>query len=259
MLTGLPVLLYHRVGPRDGSAMDKYTVSPERFREQLALIVQGGWEVVGLDEALLAARGTARRRVVITFDDGFASNREHAWPVLAERGLPSTTFVVTSLLGSVNTWDDASMPRYPLLDLADLRSAHGSMSFQSHAATHACLTELGERALDREIFSSKSQLEDLVGRPVTSFAYPFGAWNSHVRDAVCRAGYRLACSCRQGRNNGATDRYLLRRAEIREEDRGLRFLLKLRTGTSFETPAPLMPRIRNRVHRYLRKRETVGP
>jgi peptidoglycan/xylan/chitin deacetylase (PgdA/CDA1 family) len=231
MFSGVPILLYHRVGLHDGSAMDAYTVSPQRFREQAQALVAGCWNTVHLDE--LERPAVTAKRVAITFDDGFLSNREHAWPVLAELGLRSTTFVVTTLLGRDNAWDGAHMPRYPLLNEDDLRAADAAlMRFESHSASHASLPQLGEQALIRELVESRLSLEALLGRRVESFAYPFGSWSPRVRDSVQRAGYRRACSCRIGRNNARTDPLLLRRIEIGEADHGWRLQLKLRTGVS---------------------------
>lgn len=249
MLRGVPILLYHRVGPRDGTAMDDYTVSPARFGAQMRFLARAGWEAVVLDE-VLRRRASPARRVAITFDDGFASNREHAWPVLRELGLPATTFVVTGLVGGTNAWDDDSMPRYPLLAQADLRAADPRlMRFESHGATHASLSGAGEAELAREVAQSKSALEALLGRPVSFFAYPFGAWSPAVRQAVRGAGYRAACSCLSGRNGPRADPWLLRRVEIREEDVGARLRWKLATGLACGA-APLVDRLRGLARRW---------
>lgn len=236
MFTGIPILLYHRVGLRDGTRMDRYTVSPERFVAQMEHLARQSWQVVPLEEVLDRGSRTQRaRRVAVTFDDGFASNREYAWPVLARHGFPTTTFVVSDKIGSVNTWDDAEMPRYPLLTDADIEAADPQLlAFQSHGATHAALTLLDDTALELEVQGSKARLEALTGRPITFFAYPFGSLSARVHQAARAAGYRAACSCRSGRNNSHTDRFLLRRVEILDGDIGWRLRVKLSTGFNFE-------------------------
>lgn len=215
--------------------MDRYTVSPERFRAQMVRLADRGWRVVPLEGLLERANFPRSRHAVITFDDGFASNREHAWPVLAMHGFPATTFLVSDRLGGTNAWDGADMPRYPLLGETDLRKADPRlMAFQSHGASHAQLTMIGDSALERELRESRARLADLTGRPPEVFAYPFGSYSARVREAVRAAGYRAACSCRGGRNSARTDRYLLRRVEILDADIGWRFALKLRSGINFE-------------------------
>lgn len=235
MIAGTPILLYHRVGPRDGSRMDRYTVSPERFLTQMAFLANDGWNVVALEDLLDQGKcPRGGKYLVITFDDGFASNRAHAWPLLARFGFRAATFIVTDQIGGTNVWDDAGMPRYPLLTRADLLAADSAlMTFQSHGATHASLPGLDAPNLAREIRESKTTLEALTKRPVKFFAYAFGSWTVRDLNAVRAAGYLAACSCRSGRNGPRTDPYLLRRVEIREEDLGWRLRVKLSTGVNF--------------------------
>jgi peptidoglycan/xylan/chitin deacetylase (PgdA/CDA1 family) len=236
MSEATPILLFHRVGPPDGSAMDRYTVSPARFALQMAQLAAEGWRGVALEDFLDSDMPPAAgRQVAVTFDDGFASNRKHAWPVLAQHRFRATTFLVAGEIGGVNSWDGAAMPRFPLLGAADLREADpGTMSFQSHGATHRPLPSMGAADLEREIRDSRIRLEAAIGRPVNVFAYPFGAWDRRVRDAVAGAGYRAACSCESGRNGPRDDPFLLRRVEILEEDLGWRLRLKLLTGRHLE-------------------------
>jgi peptidoglycan/xylan/chitin deacetylase (PgdA/CDA1 family) len=229
----LTVLLYHRVGPLDGSPMDAYTVSPGRFAAQMNWLRDHGWQVVDLEQAV--RDGLAKipeRSVALTFDDGFASNRRHAWPVLSDLRLPSTTFLVAERIGEVNTWDDARQGRFPLLSAKDLAEADTPlMSFHSHGATHADLPSLegDPAALEREVASSRARLADMlpVGR---LFSYAWGSWSPGVRQAVRDAGYLAACSCIGGTNGPETDPLLLRRVEVSDDDTGWRLAFKVSTG-----------------------------
>lgn len=231
-MAAIPILLYHRVGPLDGSAMDRYTASPESFAEQMDRLAAQGWRGIALDDLFDGEPWSSKRnQVVITFDDGFASNRDHAWPVLANHGFRSTTFVVTREIGGTNSWDNAGMPRYPLLSAQDIRAAAPAlMTFQSHGATHASLPEMDDPGVEKELRESRSVLEDLVGKPVAFFAYPFGSLDSRLPRLLRKAGYRAACSVRTGRNTPRTDPFLLRRVEILEGELGWRLRLKLVLG-----------------------------
>jgi peptidoglycan/xylan/chitin deacetylase (PgdA/CDA1 family) len=232
----MPILLYHRVGPPDGSAMDRYTVSPERFAVQMAQLAAEGWRGISLEEFLDPDHSVKDRAAVITFDDGFASNREHAWPVLAQHRFHATTFLVAGEINGTNSWDEAAVPRYPLLSAADVRSTdHSIMTFQCHGATHCSLVDAGFERREFEIRTSRASLASVIGRPVDLFSYPFGAWNRTVRDAVALAGYRAACTCESGRNTPSDDPFSLRRVEILEADIGWRLTAKLRTGRQLDT------------------------
>jgi peptidoglycan/xylan/chitin deacetylase (PgdA/CDA1 family) len=228
-----PILLYHRVGPRDGSSMDRYTVSPQSFAAQMTWLAERRWRPVPVRE--LVGRRIAAcppRALAITFDDGFASNREHAWPVLQSLGFPASTFVVTGRMGSFNDWDPPDRAHFPLLSADDLARADPTlMTFYSHSATHADLTFLTDDAnrLGHELEESRRALPPHRG-DLAIFAYPRGSWTWDLKLAVERAGYDASCSCMEGLNSASLDPYLLRRVAILEEDVGWRLELKLRTG-----------------------------
>ena len=231
-IRGIPILLYHRVGPLDGSPMDRYTVSPERFYEQMHSLIEAGFSTVPIETIVTCDPAQDLGRVVsMTFDDGFRSNIDYAWPVLEKMGLSCTTFIVSNQLGGTNAWDDDGMPRYPLLTRGDILAANNQlMTFHSHTANHFALPDLDAKAASRELTQSRAVLESLTGKPVDVLAYPFGAWNGLARKAAIKAGYKAACTCRRGLNRASTDRHLLRRVEILDSDRGLQFRFKLSTG-----------------------------
>lgn len=102
------VLMYHRVaeGGRDFRTL---CVSPARFEAQ-ARFLKANFPVVSLDrmlEDIGAGRGPGRDSIVITFDDGYRDNHDHAYPVLRKYGLPATVFLTTGHIGSgqVFWWD----------------------------------------------------------------------------------------------------------------------------------------------------------
>jgi peptidoglycan/xylan/chitin deacetylase (PgdA/CDA1 family) len=74
-------------------------------------------------------------------------------------------------------------------EIADLGHEIGS-----HTVTHANLTLLCDADLRDELSRSKSILEDVTGKPVTSLSFPFGQWNNRVWNAACSAGYTAATS-----------------------------------------------------------------
>jgi peptidoglycan/xylan/chitin deacetylase (PgdA/CDA1 family) len=233
VIFGTPILMYHRVGERDGSFMDDYTVSPGTFAAQMAAIKRHGWTPVELERVVAGRRGgIPRRSVAITFDDGFASNRQYAWPILEMHGFPSATFLVTGELGSRNNWDGPGRANYPLLSAEDLTAASPAlMRFHAHSATHSDLTALngGSESLDRELEGPLRVMAELpaAGR---MFAYPWGSWNWQVMQRVRNSGYLGACTCMEGLNSAVTNPFLLRRTEITEDDVGWRFRLKLFSG-----------------------------
>ena len=80
--------------------------------------------------------------------------------------------------------------RGSLLNAAELREMQANgMEIGSHTVNHVRLTEVDDMRLMQELTESKAALEDLLGSPVGSFAYPYGAWDARCAMAVKQAGY----------------------------------------------------------------------
>jgi peptidoglycan/xylan/chitin deacetylase (PgdA/CDA1 family) len=104
------------------------------------------------------------------------------------------------------TWDQ----------LREMESA--GIEIGSHTVTHPVLTRVTPDRLHRELTQSRSRLEDQLGHPVTSFCYPNGAYDRTVRDAVARAGYRLAVTSDDGLNDATIDPLAIRRIQNEEQN-----------------------------------------
>ena len=130
-----------------------------------------------------------RDDVRITFDDGNASDVEHALPALRERGLTATFFVVAGRLGEPGFLDARRRPRAR-------RRRHGA------SAPTACATAPGggstTRALEEELVDAKACSRSVVERPVTEAACPFGSYDRRVLRALRAAGYRRVYTSDRG-------------------------------------------------------------
>ena len=98
----------------------------------------------------------------------------------------------------------------------------------SHTVTHPVLTRVAPDRLRRELEQSRGRLEDMLGHPVTLFCYPNGAYDRTVRDAVARAGYRLAVTSDDGLNDATIDPLAIRR--IQNEEQNLTHFLQSTSG-----------------------------
>jgi peptidoglycan/xylan/chitin deacetylase (PgdA/CDA1 family) len=105
----------------------------------------------------------------------------------------------------------------------------------SHSRTHARLTEVDTERAEDEATASKAALEDMLGKEVRHFAYPYGLVNETVRTMVGQAGYRSACSTVPGFNRAGQDPYMLRRIDVFGTDHLWQFRQKLRFGMNEAT------------------------
>jgi peptidoglycan/xylan/chitin deacetylase (PgdA/CDA1 family) len=172
--------------------------------------------------------------VAVTFDDGFAEVRRHALPILERFAVPATLFAVSGYVGGLNEWmDRAAFPARRLLSAADLRDLQAAgMEIGSHTVSHRSMPELSFEEAAREARESKDMLEQIVGRTVRYFAYPYGRFNANTKEAVRAAGYQAACSTRSGFNSSLTDIFELRRIDVFGHDSLTHFQRKLAFGAN---------------------------
>ena len=227
-------LLYHHVGPLTAGMYPKMSIEPRQFERQVGWLKRRGYASILPSDWLTWHSGTAvlpEKPVMITFDDAYADIAEYALPVLKHYGFTATIFVVTERVGATNSWDTqngyASLPLMTKEQI--LRWSAEGFAFDAHGRTHRDLTKLDDAALANEIAGSASDLEELLGTPTTSFAYPYGAWNDLAR-SIAAKHFPIAFSCISGMNTLATDPHLLRRVLIPTRASLLDFALSVRTG-----------------------------
>jgi peptidoglycan/xylan/chitin deacetylase (PgdA/CDA1 family) len=229
---GVPILMYHQVAPhRDGSPLNRWRVPPNVFERQLDHLEALGYRGIALRE-LLDAPGAGEKRAVLTFDDGYDAIRTEALPLLRARGFSATVFAVSGRLGGRNDWD-RERPGEPLLSAGGLKELQAAgIEVGSHGATHRALTALDDAELAAETGGSRAALEEIVGVPVVSFCYPYGAADVRAVEAVRRAGYRAATVIRGGIAGGLESPLSLPRVVVRGTDTFLDFRLALTRGRS---------------------------
>lgn len=204
----IPVLAYHRVGiaPADAKHPDTY-VSPRAFALQLRLLKLLGYETVSPADYAKLRRGEPcrlpSRPILITFDDGSSTVYSEARPLLRRHGFSAVLFMVSSRMGRSAVWDgeaeDAAHRQLTAVELRALRAEGWTIG--SHSATHARMTALGSELRASELAASKAELEAALGAELDWFAYPYGSFDPALREAVARAGYRMAFATEDGDGN----------------------------------------------------------
>ena len=200
-------------------------VSAALFRQQLAELKAAGFQ----NGSLRDCSGPVKpRQIVLTFDDGYVKVLQHAIGALAQTQFNAIQFLPVNFLGKSNEWDVAlGETSEPIMDATQIRDwLAAGHDIGSHTLTHPFLTRLAPDQAREEIFASKKKLEDLFGRSIEHFCYPYGDWNSVVRDWVMEAGYRTASTTDFGVNTPETSSFALKRITARYPSRSLKALLK---------------------------------
>ena len=220
-------LMYHGVVARGGRPNTRFDVRAEAFSGQLDLLIRAGFETARVSDLFRGERG-GRRRVAITFDDGFRNNIEGAVRPLLERRMTASWYVVSDFVGGIAPWVDGDRRERELLTESELRAMIGAdFEIGSHTRRHLDLTKVAPEEIESEIAGSKRDLEDRLSASIRTFAYPYGRFNGGVREAVVAAGYAAACATRSGFVRAADDRYAMRRVTITGADTLSSFARKL--------------------------------
>ena len=201
----VPVIMYHRID--DGASVSKLSVSPESFKRHMSFLERHNYNVVKLEELpdLIRKGRIPYKTIAITFDDGYENNYTNAYPVLKDLSLPATIFINPALIGRGGflSWDE-------VVEMSE----SDVISIGSHTMSHAYLPDLPEQKLDTEIFDSKRAIESHIRKKVTSFSYPLGAFNDHIKNKVIKAGYKIAVATNPGKDYSRHDIFAMKRLRI---------------------------------------------
>lgn len=207
----LRVLLYHDIPP----------LQEAPFAAQLRWLSKS-WRFVSPDqflEMLLGDEPVKTDSLMLTFDDGFASNRKVAAEILNPMGIRALFFVVTEFV-QLSDGDDwrgfVARNIFPSLTPENVPAHWRNMSWSDlayllesghtiggHTATHARLSRIDRPSLHDEIVSSANTLERKLGVPIDHFAYTFGDLGSFSPDALAVARSRFRCVYTGLRGNNA--------------------------------------------------------
>ena len=200
------IFCYHRLV--DKVRYPGTEITPATFEQQMKMLKDRGITVISLQDLLAWKRGEKNippRCAVITFDDGWKSQYEVAWPLLKKLGYTFTMFIYTEGVaggtlggGQAITWEMLGDMRDNGIDIEahsathqDLREGHTVMVMEpDRKRTKKKLTGPEyEQWVQNEVVGCKTLLEQRLGIKVNCFAVPFGNYNEHVKEIARNDGY----------------------------------------------------------------------
>lgn len=217
----VPVLMYHHIDPDgDGSA----SITPELFRAHMSALSQAGYAALFPDDLAAYVNGEAplpKKPVVITFDDGYLSNYQYAYPILKETGMVATIFVIGATVGNTEYYKGTNYPITPHFTFQQGAEmvASGIISIQSHtydmhqwapyetsdSPRVNILPLAGETEEEYRAFLSadcqkirQAILEGTGEDKVHAMAYPSGKWNDLAQQVLLENGFDITFTTAPG-------------------------------------------------------------
>ena len=196
----LPVLMYHRVVERK-LAFTEYDIhiTQQSMEKQLLFLKHRGIETIGFEDLLY--RQLPKKPIILTFDDGFEDNYQYLFPLLKKYQMKAVIYLIGDRHLRNNAWDvQEGLQEAQLLTQPQITEMlkSGLVEFGSHSMSHPDLTKLSPNEIRKEVGGSKQALEAFLGKPVFSFAYPYGSVNEEIKSITAQEGYTFGIAVESG-------------------------------------------------------------
>jgi peptidoglycan/xylan/chitin deacetylase (PgdA/CDA1 family) len=154
--------------------------------------------------------------VILTFDDGYQDFLTAAVPILQPYGFSATVFLVAERIGGTADWDAEYGEPAPLLSWEEVRrSREIGIEFGCHSSVHRPMTGMRLPELAEDAAWARAILQEGLGTPVTTLAYPYGAANEFVCHAIEDLGFQSAVTCESDIRRFGDNPLRLPRIEVR--------------------------------------------
>jgi peptidoglycan/xylan/chitin deacetylase (PgdA/CDA1 family) len=206
----VPILMYHYVEyvkDKGDTIRESLSLTPYTFEQQVKTLADDGYTLMTNAEVADALSGKIPlppKPIVLTFDDGYRDFYTDVYPILKKYHAKATAYIISGFLGYPNTMDARQVREI---------AGGGLVEIGAHTVNHAWLKGLPAPSLVYEVNQSKKTLEELTGKPVVSFAYPYGAFDVPAIQAVAAAGFTSALSTVPGIDQYQIHRYFLYRLQ----------------------------------------------
>ena len=192
----VPILCYHQIRnwrPTDSRQAKDYIVPEQAFAEQIKMLADSGFHTISADQLyayLTTGAPLPAKPVMLTFDDTDLPQYTIAKPAMEKYGFRGLFFIMTVSLGRPNY-----MSRAQVKDLSDAGNEIGS-----HTWDHKNIKKFTDADWSVQIDKPTKTLENITGKKIKYFAYPFGLWNEAAIAPLKAHGFQAAFQLSAKRN-----------------------------------------------------------
>jgi peptidoglycan/xylan/chitin deacetylase (PgdA/CDA1 family) len=191
----VPILCYHHIVER---AKNEYEVNISNFKDQLKMLADSGYKSITPEQYynyLVYGASLPEKPFMLTYDDTDLEQFTIAKPEMDKYGFKGVYYIMTISIGrprymskeqikqlsdeghiiGSHTWDHSRVDRYKFENTKEIRGKQQIVN-----------------DYDLQLADTKKKLEELTGKPVEYFAYPFGLWSQEALPEVEKRGYKMA-------------------------------------------------------------------
>jgi len=188
----VPILCYHQVRnwkPTDGKVGKDYIVEIQNFKDQMKMLADSGYHTI-LPDQLYAYLNTGAalpsKPIMLTFDDTDLDQFTIVNPTLKKLDYKAVYFIMTVSIGKKGKFVD-----YMSSDQIKQLSDEGNI-IGSHTYDHKNFKKYAGKDWEEQLDKPTKRLEEITGKKMTEFAYPFGLWNAEGIPELKKRGFRMA-------------------------------------------------------------------
>ena len=200
----------------------------ERFIRQLNYL-SNKYSFISLNS--LNTKTSKKSLISITFDDGLSSILKNALPELKKREIPTTIFIPAAKIGSYPNWEQKDQEIYSedrILNRDEIKIlSDQGIEIASHTLHHTDLRNVTSEVAREEFDLSKSYLEEIIGKEVVSFSFPYGSYNDVLINLAFSCGYNFVYTTQPEIISLPTERKIFGRVGVDPDDSLLEFKLKV--------------------------------
>jgi peptidoglycan/xylan/chitin deacetylase (PgdA/CDA1 family) len=192
----VPILCYHQIRDwtgRDSRSAKDYIVPIAAFKSQIKMLADSGYHTILPDQLyayLTTGAKLPTKPIMLTFDDTDLDQFTIARPELDKYGYKAVYFVMTVSLGR---------PHYMTKDMVKQLSDQGNL-IGSHTWDHHNVKKYQGQDWVTQIDKPTKTLEEITGKKIKYFAYPFGLWNTQAFPELKQRGFVAAFSLAEKRD-----------------------------------------------------------
>ena len=177
-------LVFHHVNPNHVDTPRTCQCTPDSFVKIIEGLKDNGYDIIPINEfETIVEQHSEKKFAIITFDDVPSDMYENAYPYLKEKRIPFTAFITTSFIDK---------PGYLTTEQLQVLNEDTLCTIGAHTKTHPLLRFHSDK--QSEIVLGGNELEAIIGKKVSFFAYPFGSLYSTNRKSIRIAESRYAYS-----------------------------------------------------------------